>query len=93
MLVQFSKPADPHRWSGLTERLSGVDGHERIGSLGALVSPTSSVLGKPSCPSRNIRAMDSNLTRVHGVLAIQGQLINTGAILALYQNHLTRQLG
>ena len=102
VLEQFSKPADAHRWSGLTRRLAGVEGRERIGcgqappmdqALGALVSPTSSVLGKPSCPSRNTRAMDSNLTRVHGVLAIQGQLVNTGAILALYQNHLTRQLG
>ena len=27
------------------------------------------------------------------ILAIQGQLVNTGAIFALYQNRLTRQLG
>lgn len=37
--------------------------------------------------------LDSMLARKHGAVAIQGQLANTGAILALYQHQLAEQLG
>ena len=60
-------------------------------ALGALVSPTQSVLGKPSCPSKNTKMMDTMLTRMQGAMAVQGQLVNTGAILALYQRQLAKQ--
>ncbi len=61
-------------------------------ALGALVSPTKSVLGKLSCPSRNAKMMNAMLARMHGAVAIQGQLVNTGAILALYQRQLVKWL-
>ncbi len=61
-------------------------------ALGALVSPTKSVLGKPSCPSRNAKMMNAMLARMHGAVAIQGQLVKTGAILALYLRQLAEEL-
>lgn len=36
--------------------------------------------------------MDALLTKMHGAMAVQTQLANTGAILSLYQRHLTQQL-
>ncbi|KAM3588091.1 uncharacterized protein V6R79_021034, partial [Siganus canaliculatus] len=36
--------------------------------------------------------MDSMLTRMQGAMAIQGQLVNTGAILALYQHQLAKRV-
>ncbi len=36
--------------------------------------------------------MDAMLTRMHGAVAIQGQLVNMWAILALYQRQLAKQL-
>ncbi len=94
VLKQFAKLSEAHRWSGLCRRLACVHGQEEIGcgptppmdqGLGALVSPTKSVLGKPSCPRRNTKMMDAMLARMHGAVAIQGQLVKTGAILALCQ--------
>lgn len=70
-LKQCAKPAEVHRWSGLCRRLACVNGPNRIGcgppppmdqSLGALVSPTKSVLEKPSCPSWNTKMIDAMLT-------------------------------
>ncbi|XP_053190141.1 uncharacterized protein LOC128373962 [Scomber japonicus] len=87
---------------GLCRRLAGVHGRERIGcgppppmdqALGPLMSPTKSVLGTPTCPSRNTKMMDAMLNKLHGAMAIQGRLVNTGAILALYQRQLASQLG
>lgn len=37
--------------------------------------------------------MDAMLARVHVAVAIQGQLVKTGAILALYQRKLAKQKG
>lgn len=37
--------------------------------------------------------MDALLIKIHGALAVQTQLANTGAILSLYQCHLAQQLG
>ena len=34
--------------------------------------------------------MDAFLTRMHGAMAIQGQMINTGPILALYELQQTK---
>lgn len=36
--------------------------------------------------------MDAMLNKLHGAMAVQGQLVNTGAILALYQRQLASQL-
>ncbi len=67
VLKQFAKPSEAHRWSGLCKRLTCVRGQERTGcgplppidqALGVLVSPTKSVSGKLSCPSRNTKMMD-----------------------------------
>ena len=90
LLTQFTKPSEPHRWSGLCRRLACVDGRERIGcgppppmdqALGALVSPTKSVLGKPSCPGKNTKMMVAMLGRLHAAVAVQSWLVNTGASL------------
>lgn len=102
MTREFAKPSDSHRWSGLCRRLARVHERERIGcgpippmdqALGPFLSPSKSVLGKASCPSRNTKAMDAMLAKLHGALAVQGQLVNTGAILTLYQKHLAGRLG
>ncbi|XP_053186823.1 GTPase IMAP family member 9-like [Scomber japonicus] len=37
--------------------------------------------------------MDAMFNKLHGAMAIQGRLVNTGAILALYQRQLAGQLG
>ncbi|KAK7899532.1 hypothetical protein WMY93_020385 [Mugilogobius chulae] len=99
---EFAKPSEAHRWSGLCRRLARVHGKERIGcgpappmdqALGAFLSPSKSVLGKASCPSKNTKTMDAMLAKLHGAMAVHGQLVNTGAILALYQRQLTERLG
>ncbi len=41
---------------------------------------------------RNSKMMDAMLARMHGAVAIQGQLVNTGAILALYLRQLAEEL-
>lgn len=101
VLIQFLRPAEAHRCSGLCRRLTGVHGRERIGcgppppidqALGALIFPTKSVLRTPSCPSINTKMMDAMFNKLHGAMAVQGQLVNTGAILALYQRQLASQL-
>lgn len=51
--------------------------------LGALVSLFIPVWGEISLPSRYTRMMDAMLTRVHGVVAIQGQLVHMCSVLAL----------
>lgn len=61
-------------------------------ALRSLVSPSKSVLGKLS-RSRNTKMTDAMLARVHIAVAIQGQLVNTRTILALYQRQLAKQLG
>ncbi len=98
---QFQTPSVAARWSGLCRRLASVHERGRIGcgplppidqALAALVSPSRSVLGKSSCPSKNCKMMDALLAKMHGAMAVQTQLTNTGAILALYQRHLVHQL-
>ena len=86
VLEQFTRPVTAFRWSGASRRMASVDGRERIGcgppppmdpALAPLISPaTTSVLGNPSCSTKNTRAMDVMLGRIHGVLSVQGQLVN-----------------
>ncbi len=98
---QFQTPSVAARWSGLCRRLASVHERGRIGcgplppvdqALASLVSPSRSVLEKSSCPSKNCKMMDALLAKMHGAMAVQTQLTNTGAILALYQHHLVHQL-
>ncbi len=60
-------------------------------ALSPLVSPSSSIFGKATCPSRNCRIMDGLLIKLHKAMATQTQLANTGAIMSLYLRHLSRQ--
>ncbi|KAK7929150.1 hypothetical protein WMY93_005545 [Mugilogobius chulae] len=78
---EFAKPSEAHRWSGLCRRLARVHGKERIGCGPA--PPMDQALGAFLSPS----------TKLHGAMAVHGQLVNTGAILALYQRQLTERLG
>ncbi|KAJ8364944.1 hypothetical protein SKAU_G00137750 [Synaphobranchus kaupii] len=57
--------------------------------MAALISPSSSILGKASCPSKSCRIMDTLLSKLQKAVATQERLANTGAILSLYLCHLS----
>ena len=98
---QFATPAVRNRPSTSCRRLSDMQNKEQVAcgslppvdpALTPLVSPSSSVLGRATCPSRNCRVMDGLLAKLHRAMATQTGLANTGAIMSLYVRHLSRQV-
>lgn len=97
----FTRPTDPFKTSVSCRRMSAMSDREKVGcgalpqvdqSIAALVFPSSSVLGKATCPSRGYRMVDALLAKVHRTISVQAQLANTMSILTLYNRHLTREL-
>ena len=98
---QFQSPAAAHKWSAACRRFSNVQDRDQIAcgplptvdrTLTPLVSPSSSILGNATCSSKNCRAMDSLLAKLHKAIAVQTRLANTGAILSLYLRDLSRRV-
>ena len=98
---QFQSPAAAHKWSAACRRFSNVQDRDQIAcgplptvdrTLTPLVSPSSSILGNATCLSKNCRAMDSLLAKLHKAIAVQTRLANTGAILSLYLRDLSRRV-
>lgn len=97
----FNAPAATHRVSASCRMLSNMQDREQVAcgslppvdpALAPLVSPSSSVLGTATCPTKNCRTMDGLLAKLHRAMAVQTRLANTGAIMSLYLRHLSRQV-
>lgn len=98
---KFGTPVGPKRHTSTCKKYSNMAEKDQIAcgplplldrTLLPLVSPSSSMLGKATCPSKNCKQMDVYLGRLHKAISTQTCLLNTSAILALYMRRLTVQL-
>lgn len=98
---KFGTPVGPRRHTSTCKKYSNMAEREKIAcgplplldrTLSPLVSPSSSMLGKATCSSKNCKQMDVYLGRLHKAVSTQTCLLNTSAILALYMRRLTAQL-
>lgn len=98
---QFTSPAATHKWSASCRRFSNMTDRERVAcgplpqvdpALSPLISPSNSILGNATCPSKNCRVMDGLLAKLHKAMATQTRLANSGAIMSLYLRDLSKEV-